>query len=232
MTIPVGYFTPKLGLQVHGMDDALDSQKHDWERLDSTFAGAIWVTPGTVPGENLLFDGAIIAEINTGKVWRAQKNANGTYDKIWIKYPWVYSARFQGNFPHGGFTWGWTDIEPTQCVNAGSDNKEISDGSNALILPVTGYYVGMIQVRFQDTNTLGQRSLILNINGTNDNNNSQTNRFAMTAPYPGNTTIFYKIVGKFNKGDKLLSYIINDSGGGRDIFSRISIALVRATGPA
>jgi hypothetical protein len=131
-----------MGLLVHGKDDGLDAQHANWDKLDQSYSGVIWVPNDTIPDSNILYEGARVAELLSGKVWRAEKNLDGSYSRKWLKYPWLFSASFsQTNFPRGGddHPWPYTTVE-SQCLNSGAN--DLVDGR--LVIPVKGIYRGRI----------------------------------------------------------------------------------------
>lgn len=142
-------YTQKLGLLIPDMADELSAERQNWDRLDDVFSGAIWVSPGVVPDETTLFDGALVAELNTGIVWRAQRNMNtGIYEKKFLKYPWMITAERSAAYStFTSATWkpvGFNAVVASHCVN--SDMSDIT--GEQIVLPVDGLYRGWYFVRW------------------------------------------------------------------------------------
>jgi hypothetical protein len=178
-------YTERLGLSVSSEDDELDACRPNWDRLDSSYSGALWVTPGTIPDESILYEGLVVAEIGTGKVWRAIRNENGQYSQTWIKYPWLWSGGRTGTFATRG---AWTrapmgtQMVTAHCVNASASDI---DPGGALVLPINAIYIYSLSV-FLDPNgdTTGNRGHSV---AFNDSGNPVTPEISMQkyrAPLP------------------------------------------------
>lgn len=160
-------FSDRMGLVIPAMSDELTACRDNWDRLDSSYSGAIWVTPGTIPDSSILYDGAIVAESTTGKVWRARRNANGSFKQEWIKYPWLWSGGRDGTYLTAST---WTRFAMTadqmitdQCVN--SDSGDLSpDGS--VIVPIDAVYVFCLRIKFPAVsgNISGVRGITIALN--------------------------------------------------------------------
>lgn len=72
-----------------------------FDTIDS-FLGAILVNDGVTPSNSQLFDGAIVKERTSGKVWVAQKNVGGGFDQNYIQL----GAKTQWGTP--GTATGWS----------------------------------------------------------------------------------------------------------------------------
>lgn len=229
MTGPVGStYTPRLGLTVHGMDDELDAMRDNWNKLDTSYTGVIWVTPGTVPDSDILFNGAIVAERETGKVWQAQKNNNGIFEKKWIKYPWCYVGNtLNYPMPNSNFVelgrYGVVNFDALSSINSVSD----APGSD-ITVPITGLYSGVYAARFESAGNLnaGHRQVSLLINGAIEANNYQT--FKVPNPNWGWITDHYVPFNrKFEAGTSVILSVRQNSGVTLNVSASFSIALVR-----
>jgi hypothetical protein len=186
MTEPaVTTYTDRLGMRVPGMDDELDALRPNWDRLDNTMSGAIWVADGVTPENNLLFEGALIAERNSGKVWRAARNQSGQYEKKWIKYPWIICANSQlvdfGANDVADHPWGFDSVDLNNCVNA-----NLSDIVGTFIkVPIHGLYTGTLIARWgPNIPANGTRRVCAMYDGAADAYNSEV--FKIPASYNAN----------------------------------------------
>jgi hypothetical protein len=155
------------------MGDELTSCRPNWDRLDKS-QGAIWVAPDVIPDSSLLYEGAIVAERQTGKVWRAERDLNGRLVRKWIKYPWVLTGFTNFDVPYN-FTltaeqamYGCVNLNLPQCKNAGPADVDVNQ---RLITPIAGIYEGVFLLSFNNTALYDQRYVTLLINGNNDSNN-------------------------------------------------------------
>lgn len=212
MTEPAGTtYTKRLGMRVPGMDDELDALRPNWDRLDNTMAGAIWVADGVTPENNLLFEGALIAEIDSGKVWRAARNISGVYEKKYIKYPWcitAYTATAQdfGANNVADHLWGFDTIDFNYSVNANVGSLVNSN----IVVPVTGIYVGCLIARWSNLPIDGLRSLKIAYNGVPDTLNSEVIKQAVNNA--GNGVICSsKFEATLNAGDTISASLWQNS---------------------
>lgn len=197
-------YTDRLGLTIHAMGDELDAMRQNWNRLDQTFSGVQWVPPDTIPSNDSLYDGAMIAEIGTGKVWRAQANAAGTFDRHWVKYPWQIAAITSKNFSHSGVIdglWGFDAVDPNQCVNSGQADIV----ATRVVAPVGGLYVGTAIMRWENGPVDGLRSYRFAINDSADTYNTESIYYPTA--FNGLTTHSTKLLLNINAGDKLLGCV-------------------------
>jgi hypothetical protein len=132
------------------------------------FAGCILVNDGVTPGTADLFDGALVKERTSGIIWEARKNGGGTFDKVYVRYPYQYRATTPitdtvgTGAVYGG--WGATTVDTAQCKNASAAQK---NGSNFWVCPVKGLY--SVRLRFcWNANAAGLRGLKFTLNGTAD----------------------------------------------------------------
>jgi hypothetical protein len=215
-------YTDKMGLRVPGDNDDLDALRDNWDRLDQGFSGVIWVPNDTIPDLSILYDGARVAEIASGKVWRAQKNVDGSYTRKWIKYPWIFTASFvQTNFPTGivDSPWPYSTIE-SQCVNSGA--ADLVNGR--LVIPVRGIYTGKISGLWSQGT--GNRSQKLAVGAVILTNDSETIEKSWPAwPSPTNNYHFNRV---FQAGDAICgSYWQTGAASGITLTGRIDITCVR-----
>jgi hypothetical protein len=225
MTEPTALsYTPRLGLYVPGFDDELDAERSNWDRLDNTMSGAIWVTPGTIPEDDLLYDGAMIAENGTGKVWRAQKNSSGVYQKHWIKYPWMLQADINYTCPSGTTLNenGWGHFEPIRSIN--SDSSALVGGR--VVVPVSGLYQICNIIRWSALGGAAGAMIVhtVGINATQDVINTEI----VHAPLSDNTCVTVNQMNRYlQAGDSIVTYLWQNTGATANYTSIIRVILVR-----
>jgi hypothetical protein len=219
------YFTPKLGLLVPDVDSEIDSARSNWDRLDET-QGVIWVAPDVVPSNDQLYEGAIIAETTTGKVWRAEKDLNGNLIRKWIKYPWMIAASAAGAITSTAVAeneLGYTTVSTLDSVNA--NRNDLVDGR--AIAPVKGIYAGVDIMRWEATGSTagGLRSHRMKINSTTYPEETET----LEAPGRLNQAFnicFFTFV--LNAGDGVSATVWQNSAGSQpNTTHRLTMALVR-----
>lgn len=183
-------FTPRLGLVKPqpgtGEPQDVADLNSNADNIDK-WAGAILVNDGVTPSTAELFDGAIVKEKTSGKVWVAQKNVGGTYDARYIRFPWQLNA-FTTSVAVGTSAWGRYGLETYgggSVAGGGSINSSAADiVGQFIILPAKAIYHIKFQVKWQ-LNASGIRSANINFNDTasaediNTVNVSQANSVAL-----------------------------------------------------
>lgn len=231
------YYTPKLSLLAPSIDDEANAARENWDRLDEAYSGAVVVNPGTVPDETILYDGCLVAERNTGIIWRAQRNASGVFEKRYIRYPWRASISQDQTFPSLGTAvwgaWGYQTVEGGS-INAGNECLV----NSRLVIPVTGIYQGADWMKWTDTavagantgvrsHTLWVNDLVLPV----VNPEFYWYEEAVVPTQVNNVcTSCVRINRQFNKGDTVCAAIWQNSGATLPNTHRIMLALVRAIG--
>lgn len=219
-------YTSKLSLTKPADDDSLNACRENWDRLDRSFTGAIWVLPDVIPEDELLFDGALVAEIGTGKVWRAQRNATtGLFDRKWVKYPWTITATFViENWPNGvsDLPMSFTAVDQDQCVN--SSINDIFQGR--ILLPIDAIYTGKMLARWEQWT--GPRSMKLSLGhtiGVDTVNTEVIDESYASFPYP---TLNYSFTRKFVAGSLPCGSFWQNSGQGTGVRNsfRMEMAVV------
>ncbi len=136
------------------------------DRIDE-IAGAFLINDGATIPDAQAFDGMIVKEKTSGKVWVLQKNVGGTFDKKYIRYPWSFTGYTTG-FNIGNAAWGEYGIQnfggSTIGAGGGPVNSSSADLVNTeLVIPVTGIYSIKGQVKW-NPNSTGVRAACFNIN--------------------------------------------------------------------
>lgn len=131
------------------------------------FMPCILVNDGVTPPTGDLYDGALVKERTSGIIWEARKNGGGTFDKVYVRYPFQLVGQTTGqNFGTSGathFATGITSVTTAQCVNASAANVS----STKCVAPIKGLYQLAISNRWT-ANATGLRSLALEIGGALD----------------------------------------------------------------
>jgi len=206
-------YTKRLGMRVPGMNDELDALRPSWDRLDNTMAGAIWVADGVTPENALLFEGALIAERNSGKVWRAARNTSGVYEKKWIKYPWAITA--YGSAPQdfgandiADHAWGFDTVDANSSVNA-----SLSDiVGTFIVVPVHGLYTGTVIARWgPNIPANGLRRVLVMYSGTHDTYNTEVFKIPGTYNTNGYTICTTKFERELQQGDTIVASVYQTS---------------------
>lgn len=227
MTGPTRY-TRRLGLTVHAMSDEVDAQRREWNRLDEAFSGVTWVTPGTVPDESILYDGMLVAEDGTGRVWRATRNPSGGFSRLFIKYPWTYvgSASFTAAHSNVMSYWG-TEPLLTRCWNAGSESLNALSG---LIIPLKGIYeiVTYFSTAAPPTSFAGTTHVI---NGTPDVTSHEV--VTENVPITGGSFVQSKGNRLLERGDVIFpGYWQYSDGAGKAATIKLGVSCIKPIGPA
>src|ERR1700755_1205891 len=143
-------FTPRLGLvkPQPGTGEPADIARINLnsDNIDK-WIGAILVNDGVTPATAELFDGAVVKEKSSGKVWVAEKNVGGTFDKKWIRFPYQYRAFT--NFspqPTGATFLSWGAGSYLGGINSADTDR--TPGTNFWTCPQAGTYHLRFRARF------------------------------------------------------------------------------------
>lgn len=133
------------------------------DTLDA-FMPFILVNDGVVPPTASLYDGAMVKEKTSGKVWEARKNGGGTFDVVWTIYPYTIRTFGSGailatgsslqNIGVGSFVDG---------INSSAAN--IANVPGQCVAPVAGIY-NVQAIANWNSNSTGQRTLTISKNAT------------------------------------------------------------------
>lgn len=139
----MGSNTPRLGLykpnEVGETVDVKTQINNNYDQIDRV-AGCLLVANGYTPPNTDLFDGCIVREKTSGKVWMAQKNVTGGFDQLWLSYPWFAVANFNVPTVPSDLTprrIGLASISASESWNAPASTLV---GTGNLQIPVKGLY--------------------------------------------------------------------------------------------
>lgn len=194
------------------------------DTIDS-FMPCILVADGVTPPTASLYDGALVKERTSGIIWEARKNGGGTFDKVYVRYPYVFYAFTTTNSYAISDTtfrnWGWG------TYYAGADDSKNSsaadlNGSGFWVCPVKGLY--HIKVRnVWATNAASSRGSRLMINGSADPNNAQQ---TLNGQSNGPTAIELTLDRVFVVGDIVSNQLWQNSGGALNLDANIVVTMV------
>lgn len=153
--------------------------------------GATHVNAGQTPAAAELYDGKIVREKSTSKVWVAEKQTNGTYLKRWINYPWncrLTRLSSQGNAVGNQV---WTTVHcatflDNNAVNATEADSFVSPGK--IKVPISGLYsvdFGMIWDGEPAATNVNERMIALGIDGTENHSYLEAAQVRVNLGNPG-----------------------------------------------
>jgi hypothetical protein len=129
--------------------------------------GCILVNDGVTPATGDLFDGAIVKEKTSGIIWEARKNGGGTFDKVYVRYPFT----FRGNTVNQAVATGTTFSAIGYANYSGGKNSSAANISGGLfVVPVKGIWSIHLKASYT-ANVTGSRALTGRLNGSNMNGN-------------------------------------------------------------
>ena len=163
-------FTTRLGLTkpAGNEDRAVGPLNTNSDLLDKFFP-YILVNDGVTPPTGDLYDGAAVKERTSGIIWEARKNGGGTYDKVYVRYPYSFAA-YHNTTPVGRTTDVWpnfVDSGYNTIISALCKNSSASDlSSDKWKVPIKGIYQLLLRNGWAGS-AGGVRGICLRINGTN-----------------------------------------------------------------
>jgi len=143
--------TPKLKLTKESDDETIDPFAPNWPILDK-YAGGLLVANGTVPPDSDLYDGCLVSELTSGKQWIARLNTGGTYDHIWLVYPWFAEVGTPSlsvaSVPFTNTAYGFTNL--WNGVNTDAATALVG---TFLVVPIDAIYELVYSVRGSNPNS-------------------------------------------------------------------------------
>jgi hypothetical protein len=214
--------TPKLGLPTDTLGEGpISTQPSVWDRVDES-AGVLTTTKGVDIPVGDLYDGAIVAEKDTGISWRCKTDGAGGFTKQYINYPWMaigyhYTAG-AGNSVNT--LWGWGN----DGGHVNTSHAEWADpATNFIKVPIKALYSFTTQCRW-DVNGVGVRRTTPLWNGAPLTDYEQVDTSFGLANNVGQVT---KWVGVLNKGDIFGQQVWQNSGGGLYFYTSVFATLIR-----
>lgn len=170
------------------------------------------VNAGVVPPANELWDGKIVREKGNGKVWIAEKQANGSFLRRWLAFPWQASSGATG-FGASNNTWEEAIINnyiDTQSINAPSSTLT---GGRRLTVPITGWYMVTMQSIFDPAgSTAGIRAIAPGINASTSNAFQAIGQERKSQISTNGTYVRSTYQGKMSAGTNVSMFCYQNSG--------------------
>lgn len=204
--------TPNLGLikPFRDTNTPLDVEElnANSDKLDLA-ARVLTVNPDYIPPSAELWDGRVVREKGTGKVWVAEKQTNGSFLRRWLQYPWQIRVQRPQDLaiPNDDWKeWGWTDIVTGHSINLLSDSLT---GSTPKV-PITGWYMITMEAHWPGgtSGVRGIRPLFNHASST-----FTTDAEALTAPVSGKGVVTRSVFqAKIGAGSLLSAEYYQNSG--------------------
>lgn len=195
--------TPRLKLIEESDDEYIDQFEYNWPILDK-YADSLFVNDGVTPPDSDLYEGCLVAEKTSGKLWMAVKDpTTGNFIKSWVSYPFNVVGFYSGAFDPSGAEKVFTQDIVAQRVNS-SFATDFSGGR--IKVPVDGIYHWWIVSGCAGTVSNARLSMQAWVNGVMQEDithNAQT----------GNNTEYTYSTAQFFKAGDLLSWAWWKSGG-------------------
>ena len=216
--------TPRLGLTLESDDELIDPFAINWPILDS-FAGSKTVSNGSTPPDSQLYDGMIVSESSSGKVWIARRNSlTGVFTKSWLIYPWIiesYNSTYTNVLTSPGT--GRYHLPVDTINNPGSMNASSADiVAGHIVTPVDGLYEITYDAQWNNANNAGQKSVFVSINDIEEYSTSETLRSSTD----GNSSNVGSLHVKLLTGDKVDLIAWQSSGVTQGCKAQITMMLV------
>lgn len=203
-------------------------QHANWDRADYV-AGLIYRLSTDAPiDENILYDGAVVVEKDTGISTRYLWNGT-SFDKKYINYPMLYRAMLTGTFGNGtSGAWGWTTTDDNWNINA--KVADWKDATSGIRVKVKGLYDLKIHNHWAipgfPTGSATDRDLNWyknNVLQTNYNYNKLTNTGWNSPSSPASLSA--RVLLQVN--DLINLYWYNNGGGSLVLNSTVELAMIR-----
>lgn len=186
------------------------------------FMPCILVNDGVTPPTGDLYDGALVKERNSGIIWEARKNGGGTYDKVYVIYPFNFVGYTTAAAQPSGTAFSlWGVTTWAQGKNSSQSNIEV--GFNNFLIPIKGIYHVNWRHRW-GLNGTGFRAGRLQLNGTSLNEDTEVSLPGNASSYIGIHLTFDRVL---NAGDKLNSEKWQNSGGNLDLYAMLQVTLIQ-----
>jgi hypothetical protein len=154
--------TAKLGIPVDTLGEGLIStQPNSWKRVD-TAAGVMTCTSTAPISNSDLYDGAIVAEKDTGISWKCKSDGSGGFTKLYLNYPWWVIKYFSNGLANTGSNADTGFDTYYQGVNA-PDTDVTVPGLNGIRVPIKALYSFTLYARWNG-NGAGVRRVSPRIN--------------------------------------------------------------------
>lgn len=217
-------FTTRLGLtKPTGAEARAVTPLNTNADLIDKFLPCILVNDGVTPPTGDLYDGALVKERNSGIIWEARKNGGGTYDKVYVRYPFSLQVGKGGqsiaNATVTEVTFDTSTVNFTKNSSAANIN-----GSNRFVVPIKGIYLLHLHASWA-ANATGLRNLHHNFNGTaNAGDLEEVTQTATAAP--SNTKQLTVLNKLMNANDTYTPSVYQTSGGALNVTCFLQVHMI------
>lgn len=195
--------TDRLKLFIESDDEQVDQFEYNWPILDK-YADSLLVDDGVTPPDSDLYEGCLVAEKTSGKLWMAMKDpATGNFAKSWISYPFNTVGYYSGPFDPISTQKVFSSDQVAQRVNS-TFAADYSGGK--IKVPINGIYYWWVVSGVAGTVSPARISVQGWINGSFQVDFTHNGQNGNNTEYTFSDTRF------FNAGD-LLSFGFWKSGG-------------------
>ena len=188
--------------------------------LTDKFMPCILVNDGVTPPTGDLYDGALVKEKTSGIIWEARKNGGGTFDKVYVRYPWSFKGSTAATSQASGTTyntWGVTTWNSGKNSSAAAIN-----GSNELVIPIKGIYVIHWRYNFA-VHPTGDRGGMLTLNGTDLSPDTEICEKSNSTKLHG-IELLHEIL--FSAGDRITGKYFQNSGGNLSMSTHVRAVMI------
>jgi len=215
--------TAKLGLPVDTLGEGLiTTQPSSWDRVDQA-AGILSTLSGVDIPNNVLYDGAIVAEKDTGISWRCKSDGSGGFTKQYINYPWWVCKYYSNGLANNGANANTGFDVFYQGVNA-TDSSVTVPTLNGIKVPIKALYSVCLYVRWAGA-AAGVRLVSPNLsNGGVLTDWEQVDQGYNTSTPTGQVCKFQRVL---NPGDFIMGKYWQNSGGGLSYYTSCWVTLIR-----
>lgn len=195
----------------------------DMDLLDK-FMPCILVNDGVTPPTGDLYDGALVKERTSGIIWEARKNGGGTYDKVYVRYPFTFNGQTTNQSVSSGTAYQAIGYS-TFIAGKNSSAANISGG--LFVAPVKGIWAIHLKASYT-ANATGSRALTARLNGANMNGNIAWLEVIGLATALGSFDAHLELhhVALLSVGDTLSAGIWQNSGGALNCSHSASYTLI------
>lgn len=213
--------TAKLGLPVDTNGEGpISTQPLVWNRVD-TAAGVMTTTKGVNIPNTDLYDGAIVAEKDTGISWRCKSDGSGGFTKTYINYPWWVSKFWNSGVASNNVNANTGFSTFNAGVNA-DDSSVTVPTLNGIKVPIKALYsVTLVGKWSANTSGIRRTSIFLN-------NSSVINTYEQIDL--GNNQAVGQVTrwqGVLNPGDYIMGQYYQNSGGNLNYYTSCWMTLLR-----
>lgn len=216
-------FTSRMGLTKPAGSEArsVTPLNSNSDLLDK-FMPCILVNDGVTPPTGDLYDGALVKERTSGIIWEARKNGGGTYDKVYVRYPFHFVGYTADSNINNGTVFGEWGVS---TFEGGKNSSSANIVSNKFVVPLKGIYNVLWRYRWAPNGSNARACrMIINSSGSGLNDRTELSVNApASAAYCGMNMF---LPATFNAGDTISAENWQNSGGLLSVFTYVVVQLV------